>query len=212
VSFAKDWDANFTAEAFADASVDSLSATLWQVGTSPQRFWRVYIEATSWRPGCGTDGLLRFADSVEVELFPGMPLIVGVDDVVVGRATVRKVLNERHRKRLHPGVVDLEWWIMDCGLPDLIWARLRSWADGSADILTSGGAVERFSTKDDAVSWLCEDEYCELEVFDQRMFDVGLNLPLIWHPKGESDDEFAPFMLQNWRADNRTWIPTRRAR
>lgn len=207
---AKTWDADFTAEAFDEASADLLRSSTWDVGLAPDLFLPVVVEAqTPWRPGSGTEGRFRLIASPDfgASLYPGMPMVVRVDNVVVGRATVRSVTNERRRRHLHPGVLELEWWIMDCGLPDLIWARLRSWTDGTADVLTTGGELDRFPSRDEAVSWLCEDEFRDLEVFNQGEFEIGLDLPFIWPPEGESDAALAPLMFQRWQGDLRNWRP-----
>lgn len=51
---------------------------------------------------------------------------------------------------------------MHCAFPDLVWARLRINADGTAEVLGSGGK-EIFPSQDEARSYLFEDEYAPLE-------------------------------------------------
>lgn len=55
-----------------------------------------------------------------------------------------------------------EWFLMDCCLPKLQWARLRVKNDGSSQVLTVG-RVLTFSTEEEARSWLSEDEYQDLD-------------------------------------------------
>jgi hypothetical protein len=204
------WDAEFTAEAFASAPAKLLESSVWHIGVEPTRFITAEVrKQRPWRPENGTEGSFRFTSPsrAQLELFPGMPLLVQIDGVAVGRATVRVITNAQRRKRLFSGVASLEWWIMDCGLPDLIWARLRSWEDGHADVLSVGGIVEHFATTSEAASSLGEDEYRDLEVFDQSDYDSGRNLPLIWPPEGASDGEVVPHLYQRWCNDLQRWKP-----
>ncbi|MBV9790767.1 MAG: hypothetical protein JOZ51_21415 [Chloroflexi bacterium] len=56
------------------------------------------------------------------------------------------------------------WWLMDCSFPDLQWARQCIFDDGSSDVcLDEGKEIHAFAKAEDAVHFLSEDEYVEVE-------------------------------------------------
>lgn len=87
-------------------------------------------------------------------------------------------------------VVDTEHWLEDCSpYPNLHWARLRVFTDGSADVMfLSENKAYGFDSKTHAIHFLSEDEYVafyDLEP-DER---TALNLV------------FTNFGMPQWPAD-----------
>lgn len=66
-------------------------------------------------------------------------------------------------------VASVEWWLHDCDLPALTWARLRVFKDGSADVCwEEGGTLYGFDKREFAAYYLSEDEYGRLAGKDQE--------------------------------------------
>jgi hypothetical protein len=59
-----------------------------------------------------------------------------------------------------------EWWLDESSLPDVIWARLRLRADGSAEVFDCDGRTVTFSSGMEAANSLLEDEYVRLRSVD----------------------------------------------
>ena len=55
-----------------------------------------------------------------------------------------------------------EWWLMTCGLPDLYWARLSEYDNGTVNVLTCSG-LEGHDSVEAALESLREDEYALLQ-------------------------------------------------
>jgi hypothetical protein len=88
--------------------------------------------------------------------------------------------------------VETSWWLDWSGLPDhLLWARLRVFADGSAEILDLDGRYHRFGDREAAVLWLNEDEYSLLEHLVEDG-EVGLE---VLPPTAEDDAELVQLMM-----------------
>jgi len=88
------------------------------------------------------------------------------------------------------------WWLDDSGFPDLLWARLRVFADGSADVLDLDGKVHRFLTEQEARAWLAEDEYQPFEsLSDDDLKDGGLTREELVPPSALQDADLVPKML-----------------
>jgi hypothetical protein len=95
----------------------------------------------------------------------------------------------------------LEWWLMD-SLPDLEWARLRAFDDGTADVFDCGGKIHAFATLDDARNWLCEDEFVRLDRMEaQDLTGIPLRLEDLLPPRGLTEAELLPRMFQRFRLD-----------
>ncbi len=88
------------------------------------------------------------------------------------------------------GRVAQSWWLMDCSLPDLNWARLRINANGSAEVLDCDGTVHRFASEDEATSFLSEDEFVPFDDLDEGTLPDGVR-----PPEGGSDTEIIPQLL-----------------
>ena len=97
-------------------------------------------------------------------------------------------------------IVHTEWWLMWCDFPNLNWARLRVYADGSSDVFDMDGRLIKFATAQEARDDLSEDEYSELSHLDND--DEGeLLMPLadIKPPIGESEVELLPMMYVKFK-------------
>ncbi len=99
-------------------------------------------------------------------------------------------------------VVKLEWYLMDCSLPDLNWARLRVFLDGTSDVLDMDGTSKRFACEADAHDWLCEDEFRRLATMDaEDVADHPFGVEDIVAPRADTDDELVQSMYMRWRGD-----------
>lgn len=71
----------------------------------------------------------------------------------------------RERKRL----VKSEWWISYASAPpDLQWARLRTYSDGTADAAFDPSKVYGFDAERFARYFLSEDEYMRFDLMDEE--------------------------------------------
>jgi len=64
--------------------------------------------------------------------------------------------------------VEVEWWISWAALPDLYWARLRVFSDGSADAAFDESTVYGFNDRKYAEYFLGEDEYSPVTKLDDQ--------------------------------------------
>jgi hypothetical protein len=80
----------------------------------------------------------------------------------------------------------VEWWLHECDLPALTWARMRVFANESADVCwEEGGKVYGFDRPEFAGFFLSEDEYRRLSTWDaedEKEFGVRLAdlIPPTW--------------------------------
>jgi hypothetical protein len=51
------------------------------------------------------------------------------------------------------------WWLDESALPDLLWACLRVYENGAAEVLDLDGNIHQFDSEQEARFWLLEDEY-----------------------------------------------------
>ena len=58
---------------------------------------------------------------------------------------------------------ETSWWLDWSALPGLFWARMRTFPDGSAEVLDLDGWRHHFTDRESAVFWLSEDEYSQVE-------------------------------------------------
>ena len=90
-----------------------------------------------------------------------------------------------------PTVVETSWWLDWSAVPDrLLWARLRVFADGSAEVLDLDGHYHRFDNRREAFFWLNEDEYSALA----DLIEDGEVEPALTPPHAETDHELVPLM------------------
>jgi hypothetical protein len=101
-------------------------------------------------------------------------------------------------------IIDEHWWLMTCDSPDLNWARLRVYQDGSADIFDCDGRTTTFASTEAAERHLREDEYTLLEEVEP---DEQAMLCSVWDdifpPTAATDIELKRLMLQRV-GDNQT--------
>ena len=89
----------------------------------------------------------------------------------------------------------VQWWLMWCDFPNLNWARLRVFADGSADVFDMDGRTSKFPNEEEARHFLAEDEFSELSTLDEDdEWELGVPLASITPPVGTSDEELFPKM------------------
>ena len=69
----------------------------------------------------------------------------------------------------------VEWWLSYCSeYPELAWARLRVFSDGSADAAFKEWKVYGFDDRKFASYFLSEDEYMPLDLMDEEdEADIG---------------------------------------
>src|ERR1044072_4410204 len=92
-------------------------------------------------------------------------------------------------------IIKVEWWLMWCSFPNLNWARLRVFADGSADVFDMDGRTLNYASENEASLELVEDEFtrfCNLDEEDEQ--DLGVPLIQSKPPTGDSEAELLPQM------------------
>jgi hypothetical protein len=76
-------------------------------------------------------------------------------------------------------VAKLDWYLSECDLPHLVWARRRTFIDGTADAcFEEGGKLFGFEHSDFASFILSEDEYRQfdgLDADDETEFGIILS-------------------------------------
>ena len=88
-------------------------------------------------------------------------------------------------------VVGTSWWLDWSGLPDrLLWARLRVFADGTAEVFDLDGRYHRFGDREEATLWLNEDEYSALA----RLIEDGEVERHVTPPQAEDVRALVPLM------------------
>jgi hypothetical protein len=93
-------------------------------------------------------------------------------------------------------VVSVEWYLMDCDLPELNWARMRVYANGFADACwEDGGIVYGFIQSNFAGFFLNEDEYRRLSTMDaDDEQEFGIRLAEITPPTWSDDVEWFEYL------------------
>lgn len=86
-------------------------------------------------------------------------------------------------------VVEVEWWLSECSeYPDLLWARLRLFSDGSADAAFDESDVYGFDDRRFASSFLSEDEYISFKSMDEEdEAEMGVKKSEISPPSWKSE-------------------------
>lgn len=107
-------------------------------------------------------------------------------------------------------VVQTEWWLMEPSLPDLNWARLRCYADGTADVFDCDARLSSFTSIEDAILFLEDDEFLRLtSLTDLLQDDPELPFPpdRMTPPRADSDADLGPLMYQRWHSTLNAWRP-----
>ncbi len=83
----------------------------------------------------------------------------------------------------------VEWWLSYCSeYPNLAWARLRVFSDGSADAAFDESKVYGFDDRKYAGYFLGEDEYIPIDsMYEQDEADIGVKESDISPPTWEDD-------------------------
>ena len=83
----------------------------------------------------------------------------------------------------------VEWWLSYCSeYPDLAWARLRVFSDGSADAAFEESKVYGFDSREYASYFLGEDEYMPFDSMDEQdESDIGVKKADISLPSWEEN-------------------------
>ena len=80
-------------------------------------------------------------------------------------------------------------------LPELNWARLRVFSDGTADVFDCDGTTHRFASEKEACLWLLEDEFMRLEkLTPDDVTPDGIDRADLVPPSGETESELLPKM------------------
>jgi hypothetical protein len=92
-------------------------------------------------------------------------------------------------------VVFESWWLDESALPDLLWARLRCFSDGRAEVLDLDGRYTQFASEDEARLFLLEDEYAQLDrIAVENFIDAGMSPGVPRPPQAHSDVELVGLM------------------
>ncbi len=108
----------------------------------------------------------------------------------------RKRLRSVDKHSFYEGktLAQVEWWLSYCSeYPDLAWARLRVFSDGSADAAFDASKVYGFDERRFASYFLSEDEYLPFDSMDEQdEADIGAKKADI-SPPSWIDDARAKF-------------------
>jgi hypothetical protein len=106
-----------------------------------------------------------------------------------------KAFSEQYQKDaeelLTSPAISEEWWLDSSALPDLYWARLTVYSNGSADVLDLDGKLHEFSSREEAEYWLGEDEYSPIH----HLIEDGEVPSLTAIPSAPSDAELVLKLL-----------------
>jgi hypothetical protein len=93
-----------------------------------------------------------------------------------------------------------KWYLMSCSFPDLNWARLTVYLDGSAEVFDCDGRTTAFASAEEARHWLLEDEFLALEnLDDEDERELGRPLSSITPPSGNSKEDLLAQMFERQR-------------
>ena len=90
---------------------------------------------------------------------------------------IRKRFGSIDKRSFYEGktLAKVEWWLSYCSeYPDLAWARLRVFSDGSSDAAFEESKVFGFDSREDASYLFSEDEYMPFDSMDEEdEADIG---------------------------------------
>ncbi|HBQ98865.1 MULTISPECIES: hypothetical protein [unclassified Roseofilum] len=91
---------------------------------------------------------------------------------------------------MNSNVLKETWWLADTEFPDLLWARIQVYEDGTAEMLSATGYRYKYKSEEEANSELFQDDYLPFHSLDEEdEEELGIPLSSIQIPSGESDDE-----------------------
>jgi len=100
-------------------------------------------------------------------------------------------------------IIKETWWLMYCSFPDLNWAKLQVYADGSAQTFDCDGVKHNFENEEEAGYFLAEDEYTELDKLDtEDEQEIGIPLSSIEIPQGDTEEDLAKSMYVRMPANS----------
>jgi hypothetical protein len=106
---------------------------------------------------------------------------------------IRKKLGVTNTHSFDDGktLIKIEWWISsDSAYPDLYWARLRVFSDGSADAAFEPTKIYGFDNREFASYFLSEDEFMPFDTLDEEdEDDIGIKKSDIAHPSWSADGD-----------------------
>ena len=92
--------------------------------------------------------------------------------------------------------MNAQWWLATLG-DTLIWARLDVLEDSIAEVLDSDGRTLRYDDEATARMALLDAEYRAFDGIDEDDAELlGFDLEEIEPPRGDSDEELLPRMVQ----------------
>lgn len=84
------------------------------------------------------------------------------------------------------------WWLDENALPDLLWACLRVYENGAAEVLDCDGNIHEVDSEQDARLWLLEDEYSSLA----NLIKDGDVEPLVQPPEAATFEALVERMIR----------------
>jgi len=92
--------------------------------------------------------------------------------------------------------VNEQWWLASLG-DTIIWARLRIYESGVAEVLDAAGEVLRYHDMDAAHTALLDAEFRAFDGLDEDdALAFGFDLDSVEPPHAESDEELLPMMTE----------------
>ena len=95
--------------------------------------------------------------------------------------------------------IELEQWWLAAPAMLLVWARLRVFDSGIAQVFDSQGETLSYDSEDSARAALLEAEFCALDGLDDddAVAMTGMLADELQPPQGDSDEELLPQMIRN---------------
>ena len=97
-----------------------------------------------------------------------------------------------------PGIVRTDWWLASLGNA-MVWARLRVFDSGAADVLSSDGGLIRYADELEARAALMDADYQALEgMDDDDALPFGKLLEELQPPEADSDsdEDLVPLLVE----------------
>lgn len=92
---------------------------------------------------------------------------------------------------------DTSWWLATLGR-NIVWARLRVRAGGTAEIFDSDGNTLAYDSEDTARAALMDAEFVAYDGLDaEDAAERGFDLATVQPPRADSDETLRPLMFVN---------------
>lgn len=95
-------------------------------------------------------------------------------------------------------VTETQWWLASLGNV-MVWARLRIFASGSADVLSSDGELIHYPDQREACVALMDANYAALDGMDEDdalAFDRELEELVPPDPESDADEDLVPLLIE----------------